>query len=69
MEVHLIKHLRTGNVVAVIQSQPDVSQEQVLVHWLASCGLTEAAASQFQCIDAPVIPWASLSKMFEPIPR
>jgi hypothetical protein len=67
MEVHVIKHLRTGNVVAVIGSQPDVAADQALIHWLASCGLTEKAASQFRCIDAPVIPWASLAKMFEPI--
>ena len=67
MEVHLIKHLKTGNIVAVIESQPDVAADQALIHWLASCGLTEKAASQFRCIDAPVIPWASLSKMFEPI--
>lgn len=69
MDVHLIKHLKAGNIVAVVQSQPDVSQEQALVHWLASCGLTEKATSQFQCDNAPVIPWASLATMFEPIPR
>lgn len=67
MDVHLIKHLRTGNVVAVIESQPDVAADQALIHWLASCGLTEKAASQFRCIGAPVIPWPSLAKMFEPI--
>ena len=67
MEVHLIKHLKTGNVVAVIEAQSDVSHEQALIHWLASSGLTERAASQFRCDQAPVIPWASLAKMFEPI--
>ena len=67
MNVYLIKHLDTCNVVAAIEAQPDVSHEQALIHWLASCGLTEAAASQFDCIYAPVIPWASLAKMFEPI--
>ena len=67
MEVHLIKHLNSGNVVAVIEAKSDVSHEQALIHWLASSGLTEKAASQFRCIHAPVIPWASLAKMFEPI--
>lgn len=67
MDVLLIKHLRTGNVVAVIESQPDVAADQALIHWLASFGLTEKAASQFQCSHAPVIAWASLATMFEPI--
>lgn len=67
MEVYLIKHLKTGNIVAAIEAQPDVPHEQALIHWLASCGLTEAAASQFDCIYAPVIPWSGLAKMFEPI--
>ena len=67
MDVYLVKHLATGNVVAVIEAQADISHEQALIQWLASCGLTEAATSQFDCIYAPVIPWASLAKMFEPI--
>ena len=67
VEVYVIKHLDTNNVVAVIEAQPDVSDEQALIHWLASCGLTEKAASQFRCVYSPVIPWASLAKMFEPI--
>lgn len=67
VDVYLIKHLQTGNVVAAIEVQVGVSYEQALVHWLASCGLTEAAASQFQCDMAPVIPWSSLATMFEPI--
>ena len=67
MDVYLIKHLSTGNVVAAIEVQPDVQHEQALIHWLASCGLTEAAASQFRCDLAPVIPWSGLAKMFEPI--
>lgn len=67
MDVYLIKHLQTGNVVAAIEVQAGVSHEQSLFHWLASCGLTEAAAHQFDCSLAPVIPWASLAKMFEPI--
>ena len=67
VEVYLIKHLKSGNVVAAIEAQSDVSHEQALIHWLASCGLTEKAVSQFRCIFAPVIPWASLAKMFEPI--
>ena len=67
MDVYVIKHLATANVVAAIEAQPGVSHQQALVHWLASCGLTEAAAHQFDCSLAPVIPWASLAKMFEPI--
>lgn len=67
MDVYVIKYLATNNVVAVIEAQPDVSDEQTLVHWLASCGLPEKAASKFRCIYSPVIPWASLAKMFEPI--
>lgn len=67
MNVYVIKHLDSGNVVAAIEAQPDVQHEQALIHWLASGGLTEKAATQFDCIYAPVIPWASLAKMFEPI--
>lgn len=67
MDVYLIKHLDSGNVVAAIEVQAGVSYEQALIHWLASCGLTEAAANQFRCDLAPVIPWSSLAKMFEPI--
>lgn len=69
MNVYLIKHLATGNVVAAIEAQPDVPHEQALNHWLASCGLTKAAAIQFDCIYAPVIPWASLANMFAPIAK
>jgi hypothetical protein len=69
VEVYLIKHLKTGNIVAVIEAQPDVSSKQTLIHWLASCGLTGKAASQFQCDQAPVISWKSLANMFEPISK
>lgn len=50
-------------------ARTDVAADQALIHWLASCGLTEQAASQFRSIDAPVIAWASLATMFDPIPR
>jgi len=65
MEVFIIQHIRKGEIVAVVESM--VPADLTLKHWLASCGLTEAAATQFRCIQAPVITWSSLENIFQPI--
>jgi hypothetical protein len=65
MEVFVIQHIRKGEIVAVIESK--VSADLTLNHWLASCGFTESAATQFRCIQAPVITWSSLEHIFQPI--
>jgi len=65
MEVFIIQHIRNGEIVAVVESK--VSADLTLYHWLASCGLTEAAATKFCCIQAPVITWSSLENIFQPV--
>jgi|GEM_PF-3521371 len=65
MEVFVIQHTGKGEIVAVIESQ--ASADLTLKHWLASCGLTEAAATKFRCTQAPVIAWSSLANIFQPI--
>jgi hypothetical protein len=62
----LIYYKKTNTVVAVIEYDPTLVNDDVKGRWLATMGMTTNAAKDFRVDFAPIIPAAHIRR-FEPI--
>jgi len=66
MFVLIIRHKENGLTLGVIEKPDDVSEQEVVRHWVASQGMTEDAVETVESCGAPVVEWDRIKNVFTP---